>query len=296
MTDFKDRVDKMQVKIRRIFSFFKDPVLLISGIIIGLVLFAAVFPGVISPYGPSEMRLTHRLNAPGSEHFMGTDEFGRDTFTRVIYGAQVSVYVGIVAVVLAGILGILIGTLSGFAGGLIDSILMRIIDAMLAFPPILFALVLITLLGPALSSLMLTMGIVYSPRMARLARGCILMVKNELYVESARAIGASNLRIIFRYFIPNIINPIIVQASLILPVAILAEATLSFLGLGIQPPTPSWGNMLSAGRGYMEIAPWLTIFPGIAIALVVLAVNFLGDALQDWLNPRLRFKRAAPKK
>lgn len=296
MTDFKDWVDKMVVKIRKVFSFFKDPVLLISAIIIGLVIFAAIFPGFLSPYGPAEMSLAHRLSPPSSEHFMGTDQFGRDTFTRVIFGAQISVYVGIVAVVLAGLLGILIGTISGFSGGVIDNILMRVIDAMLAFPPILFALVLITILGPAISSLMLTMGIVYSPRMARLARGCILMVKNELYVESARAMGASNLRIIFRYLIPNIINPIIVQASLILPVAILAEATLSFLGLGIQPPTPSWGNMLSDGRGYMEIAPWLTIFPGIAIALVVLAVNFLGDALQDWLNPRLRFKRVVTKK
>jgi peptide/nickel transport system permease protein len=231
------------------------------------------------------------LQPPNWSHLLGTDNFGRDVFSRLIHGARVSVYIGLVAVVIASTVGVSIGVVSGFYGGVVDGILMRLVDVMLSFPSILFALVLITLLGPSVLSLIITMGIIYSPRMARLARAGTLSARNEVYVESARAVGVPNRRILLRYVLPNIVGPLVVQASLLLPIAILVEATLSFLGLGVQPPTPSWGAMLSAGRAYMEIAPWLTIFPGVAIAIIVLSVNLLGDAAQDWANPRLRRRR-----
>ena len=278
---------KWRTRIRDVRRFF-DPLTVIAAMVVVAILIAASFPSLVAPYGYEDMMLTQRLKPPSLQHLLGTDNFGRDTFSRLVFGARVSVYVGVVAVLIASTLGVAIGILSGFYGGSIDAILMRLVDVMLSFPSILFALVLITLLGPSVTSLIITMGIIYSPRLARLARAGTMSVKNEEYVEGARAVGVPNLRILVRYILPNIVGPLVVQASLLLPIAILVEATLSFLGLGVQPPTPSWGAMLSAGRSYMEIAPWLTVFPGAAIAAIVLSVNLLGDAAQDWANPRLR--------
>ena len=278
---------KWRTRLRNVRRFF-DPLTVIAAMVVVAILIAASFPSLVAPYGYEDMMLTQRLKPPSLQHLLGTDNFGRDTFSRLVFGARVSVYVGVVAVLIASTLGVAIGILSGFYGGSVDAILMRLIDVMLSFPSILFALVLITLLGPSVTSLIITMGIIYSPRLARLARAGTMSVKNEEYVEGARAVGVPNLRILVRYILPNIVGPLVVQASLLLPIAILVEATLSFLGLGVQPPTPSWGAMLSAGRSYMEIAPWLTVFPGAAIAAIVLSVNLLGDAAQDWANPRLR--------
>jgi len=278
---------KWRTRLRNVRRFF-DPLTVIAAMVVVAILIAASFPSLVAPYGYEDMMLTQRLKPPSLQHLLGTDNFGRDTFSRLVFGARVSVYVGVVAVLIASTLGVAIGILSGFYGGSVDAILMRLIDVMLSFPSILFALVLITLLGPSVTSLIITMGIIYSPRLARLARAGTMSVKNEEYVEGARAVGVPNLRILARYVLPNIVGPLVVQASLLLPIAILVEATLSFLGLGVQPPTPSWGAMLSAGRSYMEIAPWLTVFPGAAIAAIVLSVNLLGDAAQDWANPRLR--------
>lgn len=263
------------------------PILLVSAVIVTATLLAAAVPGLLAPHGPEDMALKARSQPPSSTYPLGTDQFGRDVLSRIVYGAQTSVYVGVLAAVLASGVGAVVGLVAGYYGGFVDVLFMRAVDVILAFPSILLALVLITLLGPSTNSLVLSIGITYSPRVARLARAGTLSVRNEAYVEAARAIGATNVRILGLHVLPNIIGPLLVQATMILPIAILVEATLSFLGLGVQPPTPSWGGMLSAGRAYMETAPWLSIFPGIAISLVVIAVNLLGDAAQDWANPRL---------
>ena len=264
-----------------------NPLLAVSMLVVVITLVAAVLPGLLAPYNPERMDLRERSKSPSASHPFGTDQFGRDVLSRVIYGAQVSIYVGLLASVLASITGATIGLIAGFYGRWIDAWLMRVVDIMLAFPSILLALLLVAILGPSLNSLVISIGITYSPRMARLARAGTLTVKTEAYVEAARAIGAGNPRILARHILPNIVGPLLVQASMILPIAILVEATLSFLGLGVQPPTPSWGNMLNAGRASMEVAPWLTIFPGLAISVLVISVNLLGDAAQDWANPRL---------
>lgn len=270
-----------------------DPVVVAGGLVVLCVLIAAAIPGILAPQNPEKTNISSRLTPPGRAHMLGTDEFGRDIFSRVIWGAQVSVKVGVIAVAIAASLGVLLGILAGYYGGLFDSMSMRTVDLILAFPAILLALVLITVLRPSIESLMLAMGIVYAPRFARLARGGTLTAKEEAYVEAARAVGASDGLVLRRHVLPNISGPLLVQATITLPQAILAEASLSFLGLGVQPPTPAWGAMLSSGRRFMETAPWVTIFPGLAIAMTALAVNFLGDALQDWANPRTRRKAGA---
>ncbi|MGQ0570876.1 MAG: ABC transporter permease [Armatimonadota bacterium] len=270
-----------------------DPVVVAGGLVVLCVLIAAAIPGILAPQNPEKTNISSRLTPPGRAHMLGTDEFGRDILSRVIWGAQVSVKVGVIAVAIAASLGVLLGILAGYYGGLFDSLSMRTVDLILAFPAILLALVLITVLRPSIESLMLAMGIVYAPRFARLARGGTLTAKEEAYVEAARAVGASDGLVLRRHVLPNISGPLLVQATITLPQAILAEASLSFLGLGVQPPTPAWGAMLSSGRRFMETAPWVTIFPGLAIAMTALAVNFLGDALQDWANPRTRRKAGA---
>lgn len=271
-----------------------EPVVAVCALFVLSVAVMALVPGMIAPADPEKSRLSARLGPPSREHLMGTDEFGRDIFSRVVYGAQVSAKVGVVAVGIAALAGVTIGLVAGYAGGRIDLVAMRFVDLILAFPAILLALVMITVLRPSVESHMLAMGVVYAPRFARLARGGALAAKREAYVEAARAIGASDALIVWRHILPNISGPLLVQATITLPQAILAEASLSFLGLGIQPPTPAWGAMLSSGRRFMETAPWVTIFPGGAIAATALAVNFLGDALQDWANPKTR-QRTSPR-
>jgi peptide/nickel transport system permease protein len=265
-----------------------EPVVAVCALFVFLVAVMALMPNLIATSDPEKSQLSARLRPPGRGHVMGTDEFGRDIFSRVVHGAQVSAKVGVVAVTIAALAGVAIGLVAGYAGGRFDLVAMRLIDLILAFPAILLALVLITVLRPSVESLMLAMGIVYAPRFARLARGGALAAKRESYVEAARAVGAGDGLIIWRHILPNISGPLLVQATITLPQAILAEASLSFLGLGVQPPTPAWGAMLSSGRRFMEVAPWVTIFPGGAIAATALAVNFLGDALQDWANPKTR--------
>ncbi|MEX1021200.1 MAG: ABC transporter permease, partial [Litorilinea sp.] len=204
------------------------------------------------------------------------------------FGARTSLYVGLVAVSLASIVGVAVGVLAGFLGGKFDSIAMRIVDIIFAFPTLVLAIVIAGLLGPSLTNAMLAIAVVFSPSFARVARSSVLTVKNEVYIEAARVVGGSERHIILRHVLPNIMAPLIVLATLSLSLAILAEAGLSFLGLGTQPPTPAWGLMLSQGRRYMELAPGLAIFPGLAIMVTVLAFNFLGDGLRDALDPRLR--------
>jgi peptide/nickel transport system permease protein len=255
--------------------------------IIGLVILIAIFAPWISPYGPTD-QVARRLEEPNSQYILGTDEFGRDIFSRIIFGSRISLYVGIVSVGLALTAGGTVGMLSGYLGGRTDNLLMRLVDILFAIPSLVLAIVIAGLLGPSLTNAMIAIGIVYAPIYARLVRGEVLSVRNQLYIESARATGVGDFGLVIRHILPNIMAPLIIQTSLLLSTAILAEAALSFLGLGTQPPDPSWGTMLGSGRRYMELTPWVAVAPGIAIVITVLGFNLLGDGLRDALDPRLR--------
>jgi ABC-type dipeptide/oligopeptide/nickel transport system permease subunit len=263
------------------------PIGAIGAFVIMTLILVAIFAPVIAPYDPTAQDAT-RLLPPSREHLMGTDHLGRDIFSRIIYASRISLYVGLLATVLATILGIPIGILSGYAGGALDNVTMRVVDIILAFPTLVLAIVFASMLGPSITNAMIAIGIVSAPTFARVARASTLSIKEELYVEGARMIGCRADRILRHHVLPNLIAPVIVLVTLRLSTAILTEAGLSFLGLGTQPPTPSWGIMLNHGRKYMEIAPGVAVFPGLAIAITVLAFNFLGDGLRDALDPRLR--------
>jgi peptide/nickel transport system permease protein len=261
---------------------------LIGGFVVGLVIFAAIFAPLIVPYDPVKQDILSLLQGPSRSHLLGTDEIGRDTLSRVIYGARVSLMVGVIAVSISMFIGSALGLIAGYGRGLIDTVIMQIMDALLAFPALALALAITAMLGPSLNNAMIAIGITGIPAFARLVRGQVLSLRDLEYVQAARALGASNMQIIVKHILPNTMAPIIVQTSIAIPAAILAEAGLSFLGLGIQPPTPSWGAMLNTARGYIQMTPWLAIVPGVAIFVTVLAFNFLGDALRDTLDPRLR--------
>ncbi len=264
-----------------------NPIGLMGLIIVLVVMIIALIAPLISPYTPTA-QLGRRLQLPSDRFFLGTDEFGRDILSRIIYGARISLYVGAISVGMALLIGGLIGLVSGFFGGLLDNLLMRLIDIVFSIPSLILAIVIAGLLGPNLRNAMIAIGIVYAPTYARLVRATVLTVKNLPYIEAATVIGSTTWNTITRHLLPNITPPMIVQTSLLLSTAILAEAALSFLGLGTQPPDPSWGTMLGSGRKFMELAPWVAVAPGIAIVITVLGFNFLGDGLRDALDPRLR--------
>jgi peptide/nickel transport system permease protein len=272
---------------RALHQIRRHPIGFMGLVVVLLVLLMALFAPLIAPYEPSA-QAARRLLPPSGAHLMGTDELGRDVFSRIIFGARTSLYVGLLSVSLASLLGITVGVLAGFIGGNFDTIIMRFVDMIFAFPTLVLAIVIAGLLGPSLTNAMIAIAIVFSPNFARVARGSVLMVKNEMYLEAAHVVGGKQGHIILRHILPNIMAPLVVLATLSLSLAILAEAGLSFLGLGTQPPNSAWGLMLSAGRRFMEISPGLAIFPGLAIMITVLAFNFLGDGLRDALDPRLR--------
>ena len=259
------------------------------GILVILVLLA-LFADVIADYDTVVIKqnLANRLKGPSAEHWLGTDEFGRDIFARLVHGARVSLKVGIIAVGISIILGGILGALAGFYGGRIDNIIMRIMDVFLAVPSILLAIAIVSALGPSIINLMVAISISSVPRYARIVRASVLSIRDQEFVEAARAIGANNARIIFRHIIPNSLAPVIVQGTLGVASAILSTAGLSFIGLGIQPPAPEWGSMLSGGRQYLRYAWWVTTFPGVAIMITILSLNLLGDGLRDALAPRLK--------
>ena len=265
---------------------WKNPIGLVGAGIVGLNVLAALFGGMVWSKGPDDQE-AERLLAPSWAHPFGTDELGRDTLARILHGAQVSLQVGAIAVGIAFAAGLLIGLLSGYYRGIVDALLMRLVDMMFALPALVLAIVIAGLLGPNRTNAMIAIGIVLTPAFARVVRGAVLEVMGYPFVESARALGASGFRVMLRHLLPNIGAPLIVLVTTYLGTAILSEAALSFLGLGTQPPEASWGGMLNTARAYVDLYPWLSIFPGAAIALVVLGFNFLGDGLRDILDPRL---------
>lgn len=259
------------------------------GVVILVVLFVtAAGASWIAPYAPEAQIPTAALQGPSWTHPFGTDNIGRDIFSRVVFGTRVSLVVGLVSMVIAMFLGIALGLVSGYYGGLADTLIMRAMDALLAFPAILLAIFIVAVLGPSLMNAILAVGIVYTPTFARLVRAGALSIREQEFLEAARAMGAGDLRIMLNAILRNSLSPIIVQFSLGVGYAILVEAGLSFLGLGVQPPTPAWGSMLGAGRNYMAFAPWLTAFPGLAIFVTVLGFNFVGDGLREAFDPRMR--------
>ncbi|MCY4580445.1 MAG: ABC transporter permease [Chloroflexi bacterium] len=259
--------------------------------VLGIAVIAAVFSPLLAVHDPIKINPRDSLQDPSAEYWLGADRLGRDQLARLIYGARVSLIIGGAGVGIAVVAGIAIGTVSGWAGKWTDEILMRIMDALAAFPNIVFALVLVAITGGAMRNIILVIGLVFTPAVARLIRAQVLSVKERDYVIAAIALGASPVRIISSHLIPNSLAPVIVQASIAFGAAILLEASLSFLGVGVKPPTPTWGGMLRHAFEVVDLAPWLTFTPGATIFLVVLAFNFVGDALRDTLDPRLRGAR-----
>jgi ABC-type dipeptide/oligopeptide/nickel transport system permease subunit len=257
-----------------------------SAALILVMALAAVFAPLLTPYTYDEMDLANRLAPPSSGHLLGTDEGGRDVFTRLLYGARVSLLIGIVPTLLSMAIGAALGIVAGFAGGKTDTVIMRIADVMLAFPSILLAMVLMYMLGDGLINVFLTLSIVNWASVARVVRAETLRLKELEYVEAARVIGVSRNRILLRHILPNCIAPVLVQFTLSIAVTILTISGLSFLGLGVSPPTPEWGSLLSSSRSYMREHTYLTIFPGLAIMVTILSLNLLGDGLRDALDPK----------
>lgn len=255
---------------------------------VAFAILIALFGPLIAPHDPTTINVEARLAPPNSEYLLGGDELGRDVLSRALYGARVSMQVGVTVVVVAGIIGVVIGLVAGFYRGFLDGFLMRVMDSIFAFPTLLLALAVIAVLGIDLRNLILALIVVYIPAFARITRSATLAVSAGPYVEAARSLGAKNRRLIFTHILPNITAPITVQFTVSLAYAILVEASLSYLGLGIQPPAASWGSMLATGKPYMEIAPWVAVVPGLCIMFTVLGFNLLGDALRDSLDPRLR--------
>ncbi|MEX3654067.1 MULTISPECIES: ABC transporter permease [Mycolicibacterium] len=265
-----------------------NPVTAVSATVLVLVLVVAVAATWIAPYGINDIDVPSALQGPGTAHWFGTDELGRDVFSRVLVAIAASLRVAVVSVALAAAIGVLVGVLAGYRGGWIDTVVMRVVDVMFAFPVLLLALAIVAVLGPGITTTMLAIGIVYIPIFARVARASALGVRVEPFVAVSRSMGTGDGYILVRHILPNIAGPLIVQLSLSLAFAILAEAALSFLGLGIQPPQPSLGRMIFDAQGFVTLAWWMAVFPGVAIFVMVLAFNLFGDGLRDVLDPKQR--------
>ena len=266
--------------------FLRHRLAMVGFVIILALVVVAVFGRVLAPYDPLGMDFGALFAPPSWSHPFGTDEFGRDIYSRVLYGARISLQVAFIAVGISGTVGVLLGLLAGFLGGWIDELVMRFMDVLFAFPAVLLAITIMAILGRGVGNAMVAIAIVYVPIFARVTRGAVISVRGREFVTAARALGKGQMGIMLRHVLPNALGPIIVQTSLSLAFAILAEAALLFFGLGTQPPEPSWGRMLSEGRGFLRQAPWMGIFPGLAIMVSVMGFNFLGDGLRDLLDPR----------
>ncbi|EAS49141.1 permease protein, ABC-type oligopeptide transporter [Aurantimonas manganoxydans SI85-9A1] len=252
-----------------------------------IIVVLCVFAPLFAPYDPNKLSIANRLIAPGADHFFGTDEFGRDVFTRAIYAGRTSLMIGAAATIFASVIGIALGLVAGFFRRT-DVVIARVIDAMMAFPDILLAIALVAALGPSAATVIVALGIVYTPRLARIVRASTFVIRELPYVEAARALGVPTWRILYRHVLRNLLSVIMVQATFIFAYAMLAEASLTFLGVGVSPDIPTWGTMISAGRQYVGQADWMTVFPGLAIILSVMSLQLVGDGLRDLLDPRLR--------
>ncbi|MFE6166721.1 ABC transporter permease [Viridibacillus arvi] len=283
---------RKQIRRKKIKSFFstilQNRAATVGGAIILFYGLMTIFAPMIAPYDPYEINLQDKLQSPSMSHWMGTDDKGRDILSRILYGSRLSLGVGVSAVAFGAFFGIILGLISGYYGKWIDTIISRCLDVMLAFPGILLALAIISALGPSLINVTIAVGIFSIPLFARIVRGSTMEVKKLEYIDAIRTLGANDFIIIFRHIFPNILSPIIVQGSLRLATAILSAAGLSFLGLGAQPPSPEWGAMLSSGRDFIFSSPFIAIFPGLMISILVLGFNLFGDGLRDALDPRMK--------
>ncbi len=279
--------EKPESRARETLSALLANRLAVAGLVVlVLLVVVGIFGRTIAPYGINEINIANRLAPPSGEHWFGTDELGRDVFSRVLVAARVSLQVGFIAVGFSLAVGVPVGLAAGYFRGAVDSVLMRMMDILFSFPAILLAIAILAVLGPGIGNAMIAIGLVYTPIFARITRGSVLVASEEVYIRAARSLGARDARLIFLHILPNVMAPIIVQTTLSLAFAILSEAALSFLGLGVQPPNPAWGRMLSEGRNFFQQAPWMGIFPGIAILVTVMAFNFIGDGLRDALDPK----------
>ncbi|MEJ5914551.1 ABC transporter permease [Pseudokineococcus sp. 1T1Z-3] len=266
----------------------RNPTAVVAAGVITLVVLVAVFDDLVAPTDGLGVSIPDRLLPPSLAHPFGTDELGRDVLSRVVLGASVSLRVGLVAVGISLLVGTTTGLVAGFYGRWVDDVLMRVMDMLFAFPAVLLAIAVLAVLGPGTTNATIAIGVVYIPIFARVTRSSVLSVREEVYVRASRSVGAGDLRLLVRHVLPNAAPPVIVQTSVSLAFAVLSEAALSFLGLGTQPPSPSWGLMLAEGRGFIQVAWWMSVFPGLAIFLLVLSFNLLGDGLRDVLDPRQR--------
>ena len=267
---------------------FKNKALLAGLVILCLLGTCAVFAQQLAPFSPDLMNYGERMQGPSRPHLFGTDFFGRDIFSRTLYGTRIAFLVGVLSVSFAVVPGLFLGLLAGYKQGWIDPLIMHIMDGVLSFPALLLAIAVITVLGPGHIQATISIGIIFLPAFTRLIRGQVLALRQEEYVQAAVALGATDRRIIFKHLLPNVMGPLIVQTTVSFANAILIEAGLSFLGLGTQPPLPSWGAMLQEAKSFMELQPWAAILPGLAIAFSVMGFNLFGDGLRDWLDPRFR--------
>ncbi len=279
-------------RVRKFFSFISNSKsVLIGGVIVLIIIICALFAPVISTHDPYEMQMSDRLLEPMEKgHLLGTDHYGRDLFSRIVYGARVSLKVGMVSVSLSLLIGVILGLVAGYYGGWLDSIIMRIVDIVLSFPVLLLAIALVAALGPGIENVIIALGLVYWTNYARIVRANVMSLKEEEFIQAARTIGSNDFRIIFFNILPNCLAPIIVVGTLGIGIAIVAEATLSFLGLGIQPPESSWGWTLAFGMKFIRDAPHLSIYPGLAIMITVLGFNLLGDGVRDLTDSKLKRK------
>jgi peptide/nickel transport system permease protein len=281
----------MKVK-SKFWRYFKKNQLAVGGLTIVIIIFLiAIFAALLSPYDPGKTDVSLKLKHPSFNNYLGTDQLGRDVFSRMLHGSRISLTVGFIAVGISILIGVLVGATAGYYGSWVDSLLMRFVDTMLCFPSFFLILTVVALMGPSLINIMIVIGITSWMGTARFARAEFLSLRERDFTQAAKALGVKDLRIIFRHILPNALAPVFVTATLSVASAILVEAGLSFLGFGVQPPAPSWGNILTEGRTYVFDAWWLTVFPGLAILITVLSFNLVGEGLRDALDPRLRGRR-----
>jgi len=283
----REYLEELSLKISWLDVFKRKGTAIFGAFLLLLTVFTAILAPHLTHHKPLRLDVTIRLHGPSPSHPFGTDEFGRDVFSRVIFGTRISLIVGGAVMIFTSLIGVILGILAGYYDFL-DNILMRIMDGLMAFPAMVMAIALMAFLGPSVLNVIIALSFIYMPRTARIIRSVVLVVREMVYVQAARALGARDLRITLKHILPNCIPPLIVQSTFIFAYSVLAEASLSFLGVGVPPDIPSWGNIISSGRLFMREAPWMTIFPGLAILMTCMALNLLGDGLRDALDPRMR--------